>query len=190
MTGNNIIPLDGDWTALAVIIGRQETEGGRIRAENYLRKELREKRLRYRYRYTNEDRTRYDLLPDWFFHLARFNWKFSAAFHGDIQVMNIEVRLGRDEPATVAEALVTEPAGPKPVMLDTKTWIPDEVGRRRKADDIPRNITPFSRQLHAAMHKAKEAGIVEYAVDASTIRNRLRDWGLWPVKPQAGPGQG
>lgn len=62
-----------------------------------------------------------------------------------------------------------------------KRWIEQEVGRMKRADEIPSTITEFARELASRMKEAVRAGDLDKAVGWRYIKNMLPKWGLWPV---------
>lgn len=73
--------------------------------------------------------------------------------------------------------------GPKAEPLAGKAWLADEVGRRRKARNIPKQKASFARELHAEMVGAAQRGEVKSAYATWTvIERRLRDWKLWSAR--------
>jgi hypothetical protein len=60
-------------------------------------------------------------------------------------------------------------------QLTSKEWLKLEIDRRKKLDDIPKEITEFSEQLHSQMETAVRAGVVKRLIEARTIEQHLRD---------------
>jgi hypothetical protein len=58
--------------------------------------------------------------------------------------------------------------------LTTKEWLKSEVERREKLDNIPKEITEFSGQIHSEMEKALRAGVVKGLIEPRTIEGLLR----------------
>ena len=77
-----------------------------------------------------------------------------------------------------------EQSSPEP--LATKDWLKGEVERREKLDDIPAEITAFSRQIHSQMKEALKAGTVKRVIEPRTIETRLRETtNLFPKKKRS-----
>jgi hypothetical protein len=104
------------------------------------------------------------------------NWQESSAHRNGMTgytVSRIEVPR-EDVVALLPRALVPVSARGEP----GKRWLEAEVKRREAAGDVPKSISDFSRELASKM-----AGVPGLSpLKARTIENRLRDWGLWPVK--------
>jgi len=72
-----------------------------------------------------------------------------------------------------------EPAANRP---STSEWLFAEVARRKQAGDIPSRPTQFAEQLARQMAKDVRAGKCSRAISARSIRVRLYDNKLWPLK--------
>jgi hypothetical protein len=67
--------------------------------------------------------------------------------------------------------------------VSTKTWVENEA-RRMKADaQIPAdtNVTGFAKALAKRMEKAARSNSKIRAVGWGHLRNKLAEWGLWPI---------
>jgi hypothetical protein len=67
-----------------------------------------------------------------------------------------------------------------PEPLKPKHWLQAQV--KEHQGNIPKDITPFSRQLHAAALEAVRESQLTHAPAARTIENLLRDLGIFPKK--------
>jgi hypothetical protein len=65
----------------------------------------------------------------------------------------------------------------------SKLWIVAEARRMKAAGEIPDDIriTDFARQLAHRMHKAAKADRSIRPIKAASIKNKLKEWGIWPV---------
>jgi len=71
-------------------------------------------------------------------------------------------------------------------LLTSKEWLKREVERRIKLDDIPKEITEFSKQIHPEMEKAVRAGCVNRVVKPRTIEGYVRaTTNLFPKKKRS-----
>jgi hypothetical protein len=66
--------------------------------------------------------------------------------------------------------------GPDP----PKVWLPIEHKRRQQLNDIPKNITAYTRELHPAAVKAVRQGRLTYAPSARRLETLLHDLDLFP----------
>jgi hypothetical protein len=73
-----------------------------------------------------------------------------------------------------------EPVAAPTAPDKTKVWLPAEVGRRRKLNDIPKDITTFARQLHNAAHAAVREGRLAYPPSARRFETLLHELDLFP----------
>ena len=69
--------------------------------------------------------------------------------------------------------------------LTSKEWLKGEIERREKLDDIPKEITEFSEQIHSEMVKAVRAGIVDKLIKPRTIETYLRLTKHFPKKKRS-----
>ena len=51
----------------------------------------------------------------------------------------------------------------------------------KEANEIPTKITDFARELESRMRKAAARDKSLRPIKLRSIKNRLRDWGLWPA---------
>jgi hypothetical protein len=79
---------------------------------------------------------------------------------------------------TVIDAGIDRPPAQAP--LKPKAWLPAEHERRKQQKNIPKDITTYTQQLHAAAVKAVSQGRLTNAPSARRIETLLHDLNLFP----------
>jgi hypothetical protein len=83
----------------------------------------------------------------------------------------------------VVSAAGTAGASREKKPLSSAAWIAAEVRRMKEANEIPLDITitDFSRMIAGRMQKAAGTNKPSRVIKWTSIKNKLRDWGLWPI---------
>jgi hypothetical protein len=113
----------------------------------------------------------------------QINWEQDSAktdiWNGCYTAVRIEV--SREDvlallPAEIQEEPMDGPTG-------SGIWISTEAKNMKKAGEIPANIgkSDFARELETRMRKAAKADPSIRPVKWTHIKNKLLDWGLWPI---------
>ena len=80
-------------------------------------------------------------------------------------------------------ALLPEESREREQVRGASAWIAAEAGRMKAANEIPPDIgiSDFARKLETRMLKPAAGDKSLRLIKWRSIKNRLREWGLWPV---------
>lgn len=90
-----------------------------------------------------------------------------------------EVAPGASSSAQEADPRATETMN---CLTGTAKWISAEAKRMNAAAEIPSRITDFAKRLETRMLNANKTDRSLRPVGWRHIKNKLPEWGLWPVK--------
>jgi hypothetical protein len=133
-----------------------------------------------------------DAADDEFWHSARINFEENSARLG-YTLFFVGPGVGRDDRlhsteylgiwVSRAHVLALLPEDSRQQKTGAAAWIAAEAGRMTKDGEIPAGIkiTDFARLLAHRMNKAAIRNRSIHPIAATSIKNKLRDWGLWPV---------
>jgi hypothetical protein len=176
---------DGDTTtwillrdAKALVINAY---GSSELAEKLLVEWLGEGRVRWTCRYLKGDHSTGD--RRFWLQILNINWEEGSA----LDVCMIE----GPGPASSAygilvsreDTLALLPGEPSEELVASGRWIAAEAKRMKAADEIPQDIgiTDLARELAQRMNKAAKTDPSIRPIKYVSIKNKLHEWGLWPV---------
>lgn len=109
------------------------------------------------------------------------DWKDNTAFERVHDGAEAEgIRVSRVD--LLQALLQADDPSEHPEGVAAATWVRDEAGRMKKAGEIPPGITAFARELELRMKIAAAADHSLRPVKWPYIKNKLRDWGCWPIR--------